>query len=94
MPTINCHPAPIGNDWVFELKHDGYRLMVRKHEDRVRIYTRRGVDWTPRFPHIVSAIRKVKATSLLIDGEVLSTTKAGCRASRYCTRANTTRKSP
>jgi bifunctional non-homologous end joining protein LigD len=68
LPSVATRP-PIGNDWVFELKHDGYRLMVRKHEDRVRIYTRRGADWTVRFPRIVSAIRKVKATSLLIDGE-------------------------
>lgn len=61
--------APSGGDWLHEIKHDGYRLMVRKHEDHIRIYTRRGADWTKRFPRIVSAVQKLKANSLLIDGE-------------------------
>ncbi|MBR0876865.1 DNA ligase [Bradyrhizobium liaoningense] len=59
----------MGPDWVYEIKHDGYRLMVRKHDDRVRIYTRRGADWTERYPRIVQAARTIKATSFLLDGE-------------------------
>lgn len=59
----------MGPDWVYEIKHDGYRLMVRKHDDRVRIYTRRGADWTERFPRIVQAARAIKATAFLLDGE-------------------------
>ena len=51
--------------------------MVRKHEDRVRIYTRRGADWTSRFPRIVSAAHKLKATSALIDGEGVVYNKDG-----------------
>jgi len=43
--------------------------MVRKHDDRVRAFTRRGADWTERFPRIVHAARKLKATSFLLDGE-------------------------
>lgn len=43
--------------------------MVRKDDDRVRVYTRRGADWTKRFPRIVQAVRRLKATSVLIDGE-------------------------
>jgi bifunctional non-homologous end joining protein LigD len=35
----------------------------------VRIYTRRGVDWTKRFPRIVSSVRKLRAESVLLDGE-------------------------
>ena len=38
---------------MFELKHDGYRLMVRKDDERVRIYTRRGVDWTAKTHHML-----------------------------------------
>lgn len=59
----------MGSDWVFEFKHDGYRLMVRKDGERVRIYTRRGADWTKRFPRVVAAVRLLKARSILIDGE-------------------------
>ena len=43
--------------------------MVRRSGELVRIYTRRGVDWTARFPRIVEAVRKLKTTSVLIDGE-------------------------
>jgi bifunctional non-homologous end joining protein LigD len=61
--------VPVGPDWVYEIKHDGYRLLVRKTNESVRIYTRRGADWTKRFPRIVQAARKIRATSFLLDGE-------------------------
>ena len=61
--------VPVGPGWVYEIKHDGYRLMVRKTGDRVRIYARRGVDWTKRFPRIVSRVRNLPAQTVLIDGE-------------------------
>jgi len=38
-----------------ELKFDGYRLMVRQQDATVRVYTRRGADWTKRFPHLAAA---------------------------------------
>jgi len=34
--------------WVHEIKHDGYRLIVRRDGDRVRLYTRRGYNWSGR----------------------------------------------
>jgi ATP-dependent DNA ligase len=61
--------APVGPGWVYEIKHDGYRLMIRKSDDRVRIYTRRGADWTKRFPRIVSSMRKLRIESVLLGGE-------------------------
>jgi bifunctional non-homologous end joining protein LigD len=61
--------APAGPDWLFELKMDGYRLMVRKSGLDVRIYTRRGADFTKRFPRLVDAVRRLRATSALLDGE-------------------------
>src|ERR1700753_2472137 len=69
-----CLPAearrpPAGPDWVFEIKHDGYRLLVHKRDDAVRIFSRAGADWTKRFPRIVNAVRKLGARSLLLDGE-------------------------
>ena len=50
--------------WIYELKHDGYRLMVRRHDDKVRIYSRRGADFTLRFPRIVEAVRRLKMKSV------------------------------
>jgi bifunctional non-homologous end joining protein LigD len=39
---------PSGLDWVHEVKHDGYRLIVRRDGGAVRLFTRRGYDWTDR----------------------------------------------
>jgi ATP-dependent DNA ligase len=76
VPTV-AKRAPMGPDWVYEIKHDGYRLMVRKQDDRVRVYTRRGADWTERFPRIVQAARRLKVRSILLDGECIVYDKNG-----------------
>src|SRR5690348_13084654 len=68
LPTL-AHKVPIGPEWVYEVKHDGYRLMVRRAGDKVRVYTRRGADWTARFPAITAAAATLKARSFLLDGE-------------------------
>ena len=63
---------PSGPLWVHEIKHDGYRLMVRRDGSRiVRCFTRNGNDWTDRFPAIVETATQLRATSFLIDGEVV-----------------------
>jgi bifunctional non-homologous end joining protein LigD len=71
-----CQPSkvarpPSGPLWVHEIKHDGYRLMVRRDGERVRCFTRNGHDWADRFPSIVEAALDIKATSFLIDGEAV-----------------------
>ena len=63
---------PSGPLWVHEIKHDGYRLMVRRDGSRiVRCFTRNGNDWTDRFPAIVETASQLRATSFLIDGEAV-----------------------
>jgi bifunctional non-homologous end joining protein LigD len=62
---------PSGPQWVHEIKHDGYRLMVRRDGARVRCFTRNGHDWADRFPAIVDAALRIKASSFPIDGEAL-----------------------
>jgi bifunctional non-homologous end joining protein LigD len=52
IPTKVDKP-PIGPQWVHELKHDGYRMQVRRYGARVQLFTRRGFDWTDRYPRIV-----------------------------------------
>jgi ATP-dependent DNA ligase len=71
-----CQPSkvlrpPSGPRWVHEIKHDGYRLMVRRDGSRVRCFTRNGHDWADRFPAIVDAALRIKAASFLIDGEAV-----------------------
>jgi bifunctional non-homologous end joining protein LigD len=62
---------PSGPDWVHEIKHDGYRLIVRRAGVIVRLFTRRGYDWTDRYPAIAAAAAKLKARSFTLDGEVV-----------------------
>jgi bifunctional non-homologous end joining protein LigD len=50
---------PSGPLWVHEIKHDGYRLMVRRDGLRVRCFTRNGHDWADRFPTIVDAASRI-----------------------------------
>jgi ATP-dependent DNA ligase len=57
--------------WVHEIKHDGFRLMVRREGSRVRCFTRGGYDWADRFPAIVDAASRLRAQSFLIDGEAV-----------------------
>jgi ATP dependent DNA ligase domain len=56
VPTI-AHKPPSGPGWVHEIKHDGYRLIVRREGRTVRLFTRRGHDWTDRYPAIAAVAR-------------------------------------
>jgi ATP-dependent DNA ligase len=76
IPTV-AKAAPTDDRYVFEIKYDGYRLLVRKHQGRVRVYTRRGADWTDRFPRIVQAAKKIRADCFLLDGEGIVYEKKG-----------------
>jgi ATP-dependent DNA ligase len=49
---IRAPKPPAGPDWVHEIKHDGYRLIVRRDGETVRLFTRNGYDWSARYPAI------------------------------------------
>jgi ATP-dependent DNA ligase len=68
---------PSGPDWVHEIKHDGYRLMARRDPVGIRLLTRNGHDWAPRYPLIIEAVNRLKARSCLIDGEAVACDKNG-----------------
>jgi bifunctional non-homologous end joining protein LigD len=54
---------------VHEIKHDGYRLIVRREGKAVRLFTRRGHDWTDRYPAIAAVAAELRARSFTLDGE-------------------------
>jgi ATP dependent DNA ligase domain len=71
-----CIPAraakpPAGPGWVHESKHDGYRLQVRREGVTVRLFTRRGYDWSERYPAIARAAVRHRAASFTLDGEAV-----------------------
>ena len=61
---------PSGAGWVHEVKFDGYRMQLRVERGRARLRTRRGLDWTERFPEIARAAEKLP--DCLIDGEIVA----------------------
>ncbi len=61
---------PRGDEWVHEIKFDGYRIGCRIRNGRVTLISRNGKDWTHAFPEIVDAARKLRVRDALIDGEV------------------------
>ena len=67
-PTLH-ERAPTGNDWVYEIKTDGYRAQVHLRDKRVTIYSRSGYDWTDEFAPIAKAASQLKVREAIIDGE-------------------------
>jgi bifunctional non-homologous end joining protein LigD len=68
---VKASKLPSGADWVHEIKHDGYRLIVRRDGPTVRLYSRNAHDWTARLSAIATAARRIKAESFTIDGEAV-----------------------
>jgi ATP-dependent DNA ligase len=62
---------PSGADWVHELKHDGYGMLVRRDGEHVRLLSRKAIDWTTRLPAIATGAAVLKAKSFTIDGEAV-----------------------
>lgn len=62
---------PTGEQWLYEIKWDGYRLQVNKRGEDVQILTRGGHDWTHRFPSIVKAAKALPVGTAMLDGEAV-----------------------
>ena len=63
--------APENGNWIHEIKFDGYRIQARLEDGKVKLLTRKGLDWTRKFPTIAAAIADLPADAALIDGELV-----------------------
>ncbi|WP_454629489.1 ATP-dependent DNA ligase [Bradyrhizobium cenepequi] len=63
--------VPVRPEWIHEVKHDGYRLIIQREGKTVRLFTRNGNDWTHRYPLITEAALRNRNTSFVIDGEAV-----------------------
>jgi bifunctional non-homologous end joining protein LigD len=63
--------APRGAEWQHEIKYDGYRIQARLDHGKVRLLTRKNLDWTHRFNPIAAAVAALPAETALLDGELV-----------------------
>jgi bifunctional non-homologous end joining protein LigD len=68
---------PSGPQWVHEIKYDGYRIQARIDRGKVRLLTRKALDWTTRFPTIAAALEVFRVDKALLDGEIVSEDEGG-----------------
>jgi bifunctional non-homologous end joining protein LigD len=68
---------PAGDEWVHEIKHDGYRIVARIDEGDVQLVSRNGKDWTKEFPQVARAASRLPAGTALLDGEVAAVLPSG-----------------
>lgn len=68
---------PLSDDWLHEIKSDGYRLVARLDRGNVQLRTRQGNNWTVRFPEIAAAVARLPANEVLLDGEVAALSSTG-----------------
>src|SRR6516162_7452582 len=66
-----ANAAPVGSDWLHEIKYDGYRLFARIEHGKVRLITRSGLDWTSKFPELAHTFAQLPVDTALIDGELV-----------------------
>jgi bifunctional non-homologous end joining protein LigD len=68
--AVVAETPPEGDEWLHEIKHDGYRIVARLDEGDVRLISRNGKDWTKEFPEIARAVNRLAAGTALLDGEL------------------------
>jgi ATP-dependent DNA ligase len=68
---------PQGQDWLHEIKYDGYRMHARLDGGKVQLLTRTGPDWTHKYPVIAAALSVLPAKQAYLDGELCGITGDG-----------------
>ena len=69
--------VPSGDEWLHEVKFDGYRILCRIDAGRISLLTREAQDWTSRFPSIANAAKELPVRQALLDGEVVALEEDG-----------------
>ena len=69
--------APVGDQWLHELKFDGYRMLAFIQAGKVRFFSRNGKDWTSKFANLSKALTTLPLTNAILDGEVVVVDEKG-----------------
>ena len=68
--ALETTSTPNTDDWIHELKLDGYRIQARKSGKQIQLLTRKGIDWTHRMPAVAKAVAALPVHDCTLDGEV------------------------
>jgi ATP-dependent DNA ligase len=80
--TLSTDP-PKGPGWVAEVKYDGYRLLIWKDADDVRLLTRNAQDWSPRLPALRGQVAGLDRAAALLDESWSRWMRTGFRVSPF-----------
>ncbi|MDQ2994073.1 MAG: DNA ligase D [Pseudomonadota bacterium] len=67
--------APKDEEWLHEVKFDGYRIMAYFQNKTVKLITRNGLDWTEKYPKIRDSLNKLQLDNTIFDGEIVAIDK-------------------
>ncbi|HEX5126746.1 MAG TPA: DNA ligase D [Rhodocyclaceae bacterium] len=70
LATLVDAPPNDAGAWLYEVKFDGYRILARVDDKRIKLFTRNANDWTSKLPHLVKALSAMKLKSGWLDGEI------------------------
>jgi bifunctional non-homologous end joining protein LigD len=68
---------PSGDEWLHEIKHDGYRMLAHISNGQASIWSRKGLDWTHRFKRIAKALDSLPVREAVLDGEIAALAESG-----------------
>ena len=77
MAAVVVDKLPEGSEWLYELKFDGYRALLIKDEELVRLHSRKDKDLTALYPGIGRAGERLPADTLILDGEIVALAEDG-----------------
>src|SRR5581483_1191452 len=69
--------APVGDDWLHEIKFDGYRILAHVRDGAAILRSRTGLDWSDKFPELARTLAQLPVSSALLDGEVVHLADSG-----------------
>lgn len=69
LPTLS--KAPDGDEWLHEIKYDGFRTQIVFDQDGPRAFTRRGFDWSDRYAAVLNTASQLNCSSAILDGEII-----------------------
>jgi bifunctional non-homologous end joining protein LigD len=75
--AVLADAAPRGDQWLHELKFDGYRIVALMKNGRARLVSRNGKDWTRKFAAVAQAVEELPVMQAILDGEVVSLNEDG-----------------